>query len=459
MEHNSNGQDNNKFTKAKIPLWIALAALILCALIGAGVFAYTMNKRYTIQVPNSKLIPTEFAYGANTALANAEYFSEVKSKFIEAKAEFIEADLSNMTLRVYKDGVIALEVPIKTKGREGSWWETPAGIYKIQSKATNHFSSIGKVYQPYSMAFQGNFFIHGWPYYPDGKEVSSAYSGGCLRLTTEDAKKVYALISVGTPVLVFEKDFAQDSFKYTSGPELSADRYLVADLKSNSVILEKGFKDQASIASITKLVTGLVAAEYIDLDKNVTISESMIASTSKPRLQPGQSVTVYNLLFPLLMESSNEAAEAIARPLGRERFIGLMNDKAKAIGMNNTKFAEPSGVSANNISTAEDLFALAKYLYNNRSFILKITTGSLTNSAYGETSFKNLSNFNLIPTVSNKFIGGKIGKGTASGETYLGVFEVIVKGEKRPMAVILLHSDELYADMNLVFRYIQSVYP
>jgi serine-type D-Ala-D-Ala carboxypeptidase (penicillin-binding protein 5/6) len=455
MEDNN----NHKFAQAKVPVWIVVAIFISMALAAGSFFAYAVNRDgYSINLPG-KLKPTEFQFGANRALANADYFAEVKNDFVAQKTSFIEADLSNMVLRVHKDGVVALEVPIKTKGREGSWWETPAGLYKVELKASNHFSSIGHVYQPYSMAFQGNFFIHGWPYYPDGTEVSSTYSGGCIRLTTEDAKKVYDLISVGTPVLVFEKDFAQDDFKYTSGPQLSADRYLVADLKSNSILLEKGYQEQASIASITKLLTGLVAAEYIDLDREVRISEAMIASTSKPRLQVGEKVSVYNLMFPLLMESSNEAAEAIARPLGRERFVGLMNTKAKSIGMNNTKLADPSGVSANNISTAEDLFALAKYLYNNRSFLLKITTGSLTNSAYGETSFKDLGNFNLIPTVSNKFIGGKIGKSTAAKETYLGVFEVIVKGEKRPMAVVLLHSDELYKDMNEIFDYINSMYP
>ncbi len=185
----------------------------------------------------------------------------------------------------------------------------------------------------------------------------------------------------------------------------------------------------------------------------------MIASTSKPRLKVGEEVTVYNLMFPLLMESSNEAAEAIARQLGRARFIELMNQKATAIGMNHTHFTDPSGSDAGNTSTAEDLFALSKYIYNNRSFLFKITTGNLTTSAYGPTIYKNLSNFNKIPTVSDTFIGGKIGKSSAANETYLGVFEVEIKGEKRPIAVTLLHSDDIYVDMNVIFNYIHALYP
>ncbi|PIP46640.1 MAG: hypothetical protein COX15_00070, partial [Candidatus Colwellbacteria bacterium CG23_combo_of_CG06-09_8_20_14_all_42_19] len=82
----------------------------------------------------------------------------------------------------YEKGVFVNEFAILSKGKEGSWWETPAGLYKVQSKEKEHFSSFGRVYQPWSMAFQGNFFIHGWPYYPGGRAVESTYSGGCIRL-------------------------------------------------------------------------------------------------------------------------------------------------------------------------------------------------------------------------------------------------------------------------------------
>src|SRR5882724_9446532 len=115
----------------------------------------------------------------------------VKDDFISQKESFIEADLTAMQLSVYENGAVVKQVPILTKGRPGSWWETPAGLYQVQNKETNHFSSFGHVYMPWSMDFQGNFFIHGWPYEPDGTPVSSAYSGGCIRLATDDAEKLY----------------------------------------------------------------------------------------------------------------------------------------------------------------------------------------------------------------------------------------------------------------------------
>ncbi len=195
-------------------------------------------------------------------------------------------------------------------------------------------------------------------------------------------------------------------------PELTATNYLVADLKNNYVFLEKDVDAEVPVGSVTKLMTSLVAAEFINIEKEITITDSMIASTSKPRLYPGQKVSIYNLLFPLLMESSNEAAEAIARSAGRDRFLSLMNQKTKALGMNHTSYTDPAGFQPTNISTARDLFQLSKYLYNNRSFVLKLTAGQVTNNAYGATQFTNLQNLNEIPGITEKMIGGKVRRDT-----------------------------------------------
>lgn len=448
------------FLSIEIPLWtVLLTVVVLMAVLGAAQLFFGSKGAYDFKLPKAKLASTEFRYGAMPALANTDYFNKVRSSFVDQKVDFIEADLSAMRLKVYQAGAVVKEVPIKTKGREGSWWETPAGIYRIESKESNHFSSIGKVYQPWSMQFQGNFFIHGWPYHKDGTPVSTSYSGGCVRLTTEDAKAVYDLAKVGMPVLVYEKDFGRDSFTYSvREPVLTAKEYLVADLKSDFVLLGKDAAERVPVASVTKLVTGLVAAEYINLDKEIAIDRSMLATTSKPRLKDGQTISVYNLMFPLLTESSNEAAKAIASGLGESYFVRLMNDKAASAGMGSSRFADPAGSSSQNISTAEDLFALSKYLYNNRSFLLKISSGTLGASAYGEPVFGNLQNFNLVPGSAGTFVGGKIGKTTAAAETYVGIYEFEVRGEKRPIAFIVLGSDDVYADMAALTNYVEITY-
>ena len=353
---------------------------------------------------------------------------------------------------------MALEVNILSKGKEGSWWETPAGIYRIQSKEKSHFSSFGGVYMPWSMAFQGNFFIHGWPYYPGGEPVAKGYSGGCIRLSSDDAKAVFDLVEIGTPVLVFEQDFSSDNFKYNFKiPEISAKAYLAADLRNNFVFLEKSTKEQLPVASLTKLVTAAVATEYINLEKEITVDKNMIATTSLPRLKIGQRISAFNLLYPLLMESSNEAALAISGFMGKDRFVELMNEKARALGMENTAFIDPAGRNAGNVSTPEDLFNFAKYLYNNRRFILKTSAGKLDWSIYGSSIFPDLKNFNVFANDPD-FVGGKVGETIEAKQTILSIFELDLGGEKRPIAIIVLGSDDNTKDAREILGYIKGNY-
>ncbi len=440
---------------------IILVCVTISILGSAFVFFQRNNPTYNITLP-AALEPyrSAFTYGEKPALANPDFFGKVRREFIEQKAEFIEADLSAMTLKVYKKGALYLEVPIDSKGREGSWWETPAGLYKINKKEERHFSGIGHVWMPWSMNFQGNFYIHGRTYYPDGTLTSKEFTGGCIRLSTEDAEKVYNAIEVNTPVLVFKESFSPDVFRYQygTGPHLSAPIYLSADLRNNHIFASKASTQIVPIASITKLMTALIATEYINLDNVAYVAPESIVYTSKPRLKIGSEYSVYQLLFPLLMESSNEAAETIARHYGRNMFIQHMNEKAASIGMMHTRFADPSGASAENISTAEDLFMLAKYIYNNRSFIFNITSGKIKDSAYGENSFTDIQNFNTFAGHTH-FFGGKNGKTTAAAETSLSVFELPVGTTKRPIISLVLGSlderTEAQALLDYTLKYVQ----
>lgn len=444
-----------KIFYTQIPSWFLIVIIFLVGAMSAIFFLYFSDVvyNYKLFLPGG-VSGSVFEYGPWPALENAKFFSDVKNRFIAEKADFIESDLSSMVLRVYKAGQLAKEVKIVSKGKEGSWWETPAGIYRIQGKEKNHFSSFGQVYMPWSMPFQGNFFIHGWPYYEGGESVAEGYSGGCIRLKTEDAKEVFDLAQAGMPILVFDNDFSQDDFKYEfRAPRVSAESYLAADLKSNFVFVEKGSKEIRPIASITKLVTALVATEYINLERKLYVAGEDLVSTSKPRLKVGQGISVYNLLYPLLLESSNEAAAVFSRSLGDEYFVKLMNDKAAAFGMKNTKFVDAAGSLEGNQSTAQDLFTLAKYLYNNRSFILNFTAGKVNTATYGRSIFADLDNFNIF-TADENFVGGKVGKTTAAKETIISVFDIPVGGEKRPIVVIALGSDNVEADARAILEYV-----
>jgi len=445
--------------RRQIPFPIAIA-IILCVSGTTALFTLAWKDvyyQYELRVPLENGDTINLSYGPHAALANADFFERVRADFVEQKANFIEVNLSRMALTVFSDGTPLLNVPILTKGRKGSWWETPAGIYQVETKETTHFSSIGRVTMPWSMQFQGNFFIHGIPTDENGAEVSSNYTGGCVRITTADAKKIFSMVNAGTPVLVFEDDFVGDSFKHTLRvPEVSAKKYLVADLKNNFVFLERGSGEKAPIASVTKLMTAVVATEYVNLDKNVAITPSMIASTSKPRLAIGKEYTAYDLLNLILLESSNEAALALSQHLGPTYFVELMNKKARALGMTHTVFTDPTGSSAGNVSTPEDLFTLARYIYLNRGFILNVSAGKVKASAY-TSAFSNIQSMNGFRD-NPEFIGGKVGQTTAAGGTMLAVFETPMRGEKRPIAVIVLGSDDYWKDVEILLSRVKGLY-
>ncbi len=395
-------------------------------------------------------------YGIQLALSQPDFFQETRDTFIASEKNFIEADLRNMELRYFEAGEEVFKAPIASKGKEGSWWETPAGLYSIGFKKENHFSSFGSVYQPWSMTFQGNFFIHGWPYFPDGTPVPEGFSGGCIRLSNEDAEALYNLVAVGTEVLVHEADFANDDFVYEPKiPELETPNYLLADIQNSTILAASDLDAVAPIASVTKLMTALVAVEYINLDKNVYISYVPSVPSVIPRLAVGQTVSMYSLLQLLMVESSNEAAEYIAGIVGRERFIELMNKKAEALGLDHTVFTDPSGLDAGNVSSVGDLLRLSQYIYNNRSFILELTVDQDIETAYKKGQFGTLENFNTIEGVDS-FIGGKVGDTAAAQQTSVSFHRLTVKGEERIVVIVLLGSAHRNQDITELVTYLRE---
>ena len=163
---------------------MVLFALIMA--LGAFAFRLWIVNRELSKKPNLPPIIYRQALIQNSFLnsdgfasySNQNVFSDEKKNLIEEKKSFVEVNLQKMLLTLYENGEVKEEFPVLSKGREGSWWETPTGKYKALTKEVNHFSSIGKVWMPWSIQFYGNFFIHGWPYHQNGEPVPKSYSGG-----------------------------------------------------------------------------------------------------------------------------------------------------------------------------------------------------------------------------------------------------------------------------------------
>lgn len=381
----------------------------------------------------------------------------------QAHERMIAADLSTMKLYLFERGHATATLDILSKGKRGSRWETPSGLYKIETKEENHFSTIGAVNMPKSMQFFGNFFIHGWPYYPGGEPVAEGFSGGCIRLSTEDAGKVFEFAKRGTPIFVSEGSSASStastafSLKPLPLPRVTAKSFLVADISTGVVYAEKDADTPRPIASVSKLLTALVANETIHFDRTLTVNSDDRAETegSPGSILKGDTFTVGELLYPLLMESNNSAAYTLARYNGTENFVGWMNDKAEAIGMERTHMEDPSGLSPENTANANDLFKLMRYIEESQSFILNLTREPKKEIKAENGRKYTFPNFNHFAG-NKEFLGGKIGYTPEARETMAAIFELPVQGVTTTVAVIILGSEERKGDIEKLLAWLKS---
>ena len=147
-------------------------------------------------------------------------------------------------------------------------------------------------------------------------------------------------------------------------PDVRAEAAIIYNPVTGEVLWEDHAQDQRSIASITKVMTALVFLESgAALSTPVTVQKSDVLHASTTYLRTGFQLTADELLNLLLVGSDNAAARALARvsPFGSEGFIQKMNEKAHALGLDNTRYADPSGLLAENVSSAFDLARLISY--------------------------------------------------------------------------------------------------
>ena len=155
---------------------------------------------------------------------------------------------------------------------------------------------------------------------------------------------------------------AQDELDLKSGVAL------VVDQDTNEVLFSKNGSTVLPIASLTKLMTGVVVSESrLPMNEQITIAQDDVDTEkgSRSRLSVGTTLTRGEMLHLALMSSENRAANALGRtyPGGMTEFVRLMNAKAKLLGMNSTRYVEPTGLSSNNQSSAQDLAILVNAAY------------------------------------------------------------------------------------------------
>jgi D-alanyl-D-alanine endopeptidase (penicillin-binding protein 7) len=151
-------------------------------------------------------------------------------------------------------------------------------------------------------------------------------------------------------------------------PDVRAAAAIIYDPRTGEILWEENSYDQRSIASITKVMTAVVAIEVIpDLSQRVTVTRADVTRASTTYLRSNDKVTIEDLLHLALIASDNAAARTLARvsPLGSAGFIERMNTKAVELGLESTRYTDPSGLFAANVSSAYDMARLIAHASDN----------------------------------------------------------------------------------------------
>ena len=180
-------------------------------------------------------------------------------------------------------------------------------------------------------------------------------------------KKIFTVVLTAfLCIRLLSSALALPSESYTfsvSPPSLSAKSAVLIDASSNSVLCEKNARERMGMASTTKIITALVAAERGDLGKTVSVSPLAVGvEGSSIYLYAGEKLTLKDLICAMLLESANDAAAAIAIEIGGsiEGFCDIMNEKAAELGLCDTHFTNPHGLSDDaHYTTAYDLAVIA----------------------------------------------------------------------------------------------------
>jgi len=244
----------------------------------------------------------------------------------------------------------------------------------------------------------------------------------------------------------------------TAGPDpVSAESALVADLQTGEAYYELSPDRRWPIASVTKLFTASFTLRNMDLDRAVTVSEADAAKNGgdfENGLKAGESYRVSDLWKALLIFSSNEAAEALANDYGRDAFILGMRELAQEWGLDSTHITDPTGLSAANQSSANDLKALARYVYQTYPGVFETSRlRQETLVELGTGRAKLIKNNNLFAGRAD-FIGGKTGYTRDSGDNLVSVFRM----GRRPVVVIVLGAADRFEESERLWDWFRDTH-
>lgn len=208
------------------------------------------------------------------------------------------------------------------------------------------------------------------------------------------------------------------------------------------------------IASITKLMTIIIAKKEMPLTEKIKVGEKTANNTAGEEtgiLFTGE-YAVEDIIKAMVLISSNDAALAVADYYGRDKFIKEMNDMAQKLGMNDTTFRDPAGLSPENLSTVEDLGKLVEFIRKNNPEIFEIskkTSDTVFDFASGTE--KKLNNINVFAGRED-FLGGKTGRIPKSGGNLISIFNF-----NGPKIIIVLGTDDRFGETEKILKQLYGI--
>ncbi len=236
-------------------------------------------------------------------------------------------------------------------------------------------------------------------------------------------------------------------------PEIDAKAAIIYNLEKNKVLYQQESDRILPIASLTKIMTALIVLENLELEKTVIVSEKAIAVYGEMgNLMVEEEISVENLLYALLMESSNDAAVALAEAIEiktNQNFVSLMNKKVDQLELTSTRFSDPSGLNPNNISTVEELVKLVKYSFNQPIIWQIMKTPEIDLGGHHWINTDEL--LNRLPNV----IGGKTGY-TLEAQGCLIL--VVEQPSSEKLISVILGAQQRFLETEKLIKWVERAY-
>lgn len=225
-----------------------------------------------------------------------------------------------------------------------------------------------------------------------------------------------------TPII--EKQFTALLDQLSTVPEPQSDATLIVTASGKRYMTFHDMR-RHPIASLTKLMTAIVAKEYIGNATIIPVSENAVATEGPAGdFAVGEEYNVHDLMAAMIIASSNDAATAIAEYYNPQMLVDLMQQKATMIGMHDTTFFDPTGLSSLNQSTAHDLALLIRYISRYHPDILELSrrkeTVIIDQSNGGKRVLKNINEF----SGNHNFLGGKTGYTPEAKGNLISLFRI-----------------------------------